>query len=169
MKKNFIFFILALVFALLIIYANVYEAGYALIETESNSPPALQKIVDYNQEFASNFMLKISFLVAFVAGTLGILSPCILPFLPAYFSYTFKEKSNITWMTLIFFLGFSLVFVVMGVIAGFIGEQSLAVMQKGWLVTIAGIFMIILGVISLRGKKVCSYVNFNHKFKSDIP
>ena len=71
-------------------------------------------------------------------------------------------------MTLIFFLGFSAVFVTMGVIAGFIGEQSLAVIQKGWLVIIAGIFMIILGVLSLRGKKVCSFFKFSNKWGDDF-
>ncbi|MBS3113196.1 cytochrome c biogenesis protein CcdA [Candidatus Woesearchaeota archaeon] len=168
MKKNFIFFILALVFALLIIYANVYEAGYALIETESNSPPALQKIVDYNQEFASNFMLKISFLVAFVAGILGILSPCILPFLPAYFSYTFKEKTNITKMTFIFFAGFSFVFVLMGAAAGYIGSQIMTVVQSKWLVSLAGLFMIFLGVITIKGKDVCQVINIKSRFKNDV-
>ena len=131
-------------------------------------PVGLKKIIDFNKQSTADFAVKVSFFIAFIAGTLGILSPCILPFLPAYFSYTFKEKKDITWMTLIFFLGFSAVFVTMGVIAGFIGEQSLAVIQKGWLVIIAGIFMIILGVLSLRGKKVCSFFKFSNKWGDDF-
>ncbi len=136
---------------------------------QSNLPIGLQKIIDLNNRSTADFAVKISFFIAFIAGILGILSPCILPFLPAYFSYTFKEKKNITKMTLIFFLGFSLVFIAMGVIAGFVGEQTLSIIQQGWLVTIAGIFMIILGIISLQGKKICSYINFHNKFKNDIP
>ncbi len=136
---------------------------------QQDIPIGLQKIIDFNRQSTADFAVKVSFFIAFIAGTLGILSPCALPFLPAYISYTFKEKKNITWMTLIFSLGFSLVFVTMGVIAGFIGEQTLSVIQKGWLVTIAGVFMVILGLMTLRGKKVCSYINLNNKCKDDTP
>ena len=135
---------------------------------QSDLPVGLQKIIDFNKQSTIDFSVKISFFVAFVAGILGILSPCILPFLPAYFSYTFKEKKNISQMTLIFFLGFSLVFVILGAIAGYVGEQTLYVIQKPWLVAIAGIFMIILGIVTLSGKKVCSFMGHN-KFKNDVP
>ena len=155
-KKIFLF-----TFFLLVLFA-------ASALAQSDLPVGLQKIIDFNKQSTIDFSVKISFFVAFVAGILGILSPCILPFLPAYFSYTFKEKKNISQMTLIFFFGFSLVFVTMGAIAGYIGEQTLSVIQKGWLVAIAGIFMIILGIITLSGKKVCSFMS-NNKFKNDIP
>jgi len=140
-----------------------------LVSAQSDLPIGLQKIIDFNNQSTEDFALNVSFFIAFLAGMLGILSPCILPFLPAYFSYTFKEKKNITKMTSVFFLGFSLVFVILGVIAGYIGSQTLAIIQKGWLVTIVGIFMILLGFLSLRGKKVCSYINIERRFKNDIP
>ena len=146
--------------------------SFVVISTETlaqnDLPTNLQKIIDFNKQSTMDFSVKVSFFIAFLAGILGILSPCILPFLPAYFSYTFKEKKDITKMTLVFFLGFSIVFVTMGIIAGFIGEQTLSIIQKGWLVTIAGIFMITLGIITLLGKKVCSYINLN-RFKNDVP
>ena len=129
------------------------------VEASENLPIGLQKIIDYNNEQTADFALKISFLIAFVAGMLGILSPCILPFLPAYFSLTFKEKKNVTKMTFIFFLGFSFTFVFMGVVAGFIGEHTLSVLQTGWLVSIAGVFMVLMGIIVLKGQKMCNYVN----------
>lgn len=152
----FIFFVI-LVFVL---------ASSALAQTDI--PIGLQKIIDFNAQNSANFAVKVSFFIAFIAGILGILSPCILPFLPAYFSYTFKEKKNITKMTLVFFMGFSLVFVAMGIVAGFIGSQTLLRIQSGWLVTIAGVFMILLGIITLRGKKVCFYLNVCKRFKNDI-
>lgn len=155
---------------LILIFSVIILTLFALsVFAQSDVPIGLQRIIDYNNQQTADFAVKISFFIAFVAGMLGILSPCLLPFLPAYFSYTFKEKKNITKMTFIFFLGFSLVFVAMGIIAGFIGQQTLFVLQKGWLVTIAGIFMIILGIISLKGKKVCSYLNIHKKFKNDTP
>lgn len=154
--------ILLLAFFLFVIFSAV------AVFAQSDIPIGLQRIIDFNKQSTADFAVKVSFFIAFVAGILGILSPCVLPFLPAYFSYTFKEKKNITWMTFIFFLGFSLVFVVMGIIAGFIGEQTLLVIQQGWLVTLAGIFMIVLGITALLGKKVCSYINIHKKFKNDI-
>jgi cytochrome c-type biogenesis protein len=57
----------------------------------------------------------------------------------------------------------------MGIIVGFIGEQSLAIVQQEWLIALAGVFMIILGLITMRGKKVCSYINLDKKFKGDAP
>ena len=131
-------------------------------------PPALQKIKDYNLALASSNALKITFVVAFLAGMLGILSPCILPFLPAYFAYTFKEKKNITQMTLIFFLGFSLVFVTMGVIAGYAGEQTLGAIQSPFLTRIAGLFLITMGILLFMGKGFSSFFQFHTKFKRDV-
>ena len=136
---------------------------------QSNLPVGLQKIIEFNKQAASDFAVKISFVIAFLAGILGILSPCILPFLPAYFSYTFKEKKNITKMTFIFFIGFSSVFVAMGIIAGYLGEQSLAVLQNDELVVIAGIFLVILGIMSLLGKGFSSFIKASHKFNNDVP
>ena len=138
------------------------------VSAESNLPIGLQKIIDYNNESTADFAVKVSFLIAFIAGILGILSPCILPFLPAYFSYTFKEKKNITKMTGVFFLGFSLVFVTMGIIAGYIGSQVLSIIQSGWLVTIAGLLIIFLGIISLLGKGFSSFIRLNSKVNNDV-
>ncbi|MFQ5474457.1 MAG: cytochrome c biogenesis CcdA family protein, partial [Candidatus Nanoarchaeia archaeon] len=135
--------------ALLAVCGIIFFLIASQVSAESDLPVGLQKIVDSNKEITADFALNVSFFIAFIAGILGILSPCILPFLPAYFSYTFKEKSSITKMTLVFFLGFSTVFVAMGIVAGFIGAQTLSVIQQGWLVAIAGAFMIVLGIMTL--------------------
>ncbi len=159
MRKSVLFFLFFLVIFSFILVPIVF----------AQLPPALQKIKDYNQQFSLDFSVKVSFLIAFVAGMLGILSPCILPFLPAYFSYTFKEKKNLTLMTLVFFLGFSLVFVFMGIVAGLIGEQTLVVLQQRWLVMIAGVIILEMGVLTLMGKGFGSFLHFNHKFENDVP
>ena len=139
------------------------------VSAQSNMPIGLQRIIDYNNSSTADFAVKISFFIAFLAGMLGILSPCILPFLPAYFSYTFKEKKNITKMTVVFFLGFSLVFISMGVVAGFIGAQLLSVVQNSLLVRIAGVFIIFLGVLSLLGKGFSSFIKIGQKTSNDVP
>lgn len=154
--------------ALLAVCGIIFFLIASQVSAESDLPVGLQKIVDSNKEITADFALNVSFFIAFIAGILGILSPCILPFLPAYFSYTFKEKSSITKMTLVFFLGFSTVFVAMGIVAGFIGAQTLSVIQQGWLVAIAGAFMIVLGIMTLFGKKVCHLID-HRQFKKDIP
>lgn len=138
-------------------------------QEDSDIPIGLQKIQEYNQQYTLDFSVKVSFFIAFMAGILGILSPCILPFLPAYFSYTFKEKKNITKMTFIFFLGFSLVFVAMGVLAGFIGATSLLMVQKDWFITIAGVFLVFFGFLSLTGRGFSSFIHTSKKFSNDVP
>ena len=152
----------------ILIFLIFFVVISSYVFAQSDIPIGLQRIIDFNKQSTMDFAVKVSFFVAFVAGILGILSPCVLPFLPAYFSYTFKEKKNITKMTLVFFLGFSVVFVAMGLAAGFIGERSLVVIQSSWLVSIAGLVLIVLGVMSLLGKGFSSFIKFHHKFKNDI-
>ncbi len=155
--------------SLLFIFSILFLSTTTLVIAQSSLPPNLQKIIDYNKQYSTDFSLKISFLIAFVAGMLGILSPCILPFLPAYFSYTFKEKKNITLMTCIFFLGFSLIFVLLGIIAGFIGEQSLAIIQQSWIAILGGMLLFFLGILTLLGIGFSSLIHLNKKFSNDIP
>ncbi|PIO00633.1 hypothetical protein COT72_00160 [archaeon CG10_big_fil_rev_8_21_14_0_10_43_11] len=135
----------------------------------TDEPIGLQKIREYNNQYLLDFSVTISFFIAFVAGILAILSPCILPILPAYFSITFKEKKNITLMTLVFFLGFSLVFVAMGVVAGFIGEQTILAIQSPVVVTIGGLFLIFMGFITLSGRGFGSFIRIQKRFSNDIP
>src|SRR3989338_9695962 len=141
---------------------------FAQSATAQDLPVGLQKINEYNQKQAEDIALKVSFVVAFIAGILGIFSPCILPFLPAYFSYTFKEKKNIALMTLVFFLGFATVFTAMGIVAGFVGQQALIAIQGPWLVGIGGAFFIFMGILSFLGKGFSSFFRFARKGTNDI-
>jgi len=75
--------------------------------------------------------MEISALGAFLAGLLSFLSPCILPVIPAYLSYISgvgladgkSEGFNLKVFlsSLFFVLGFSVVFVLMGASASFLG------------------------------------------------
>ncbi len=93
---------------------------------------------------------RISFAIAFFGGVLGILSPCILPILPAFFAYTFREKRDIAKSTLTFFLGFSFVFVLMGLSASFLG--SLISDNKEAFALFAGILLVFFGLLALSGR-----------------
>ena len=142
--------------------------GASFAASQKEIPIGLQRILDYNKQSTLDFSTKITFFIAFIAGMLGIFSPCILPFLPAYFSYTFKEKKNITLMTLVFFLGFATVFTAMGIVAGFVGQQALIAIQGPWLVGIGGAFFIFMGILSFLGKGFSSFFRFARKGTNDI-
>ncbi len=132
----------------------------ALAADASALPPALQKIKDYNQGYARDFQAKISFLIAFFAGALTLLSPCVLPLLPAYFSYTFRPggKTEVTKMTLAFSLGVAVVFMAFGAVAGFVGEQSLLKLQRPELVLVAGLVLMAMGIMTALGKGFSSFI-----------
>ncbi|MGC8851994.1 MAG: cytochrome c biogenesis CcdA family protein [Hydrogenobacter sp.] len=79
-------------------------------------------------------MFEVSFLLAFTAGVLAFLSPCVLPIIPGYLSYIsgmgaqeVKEQGRgVSWRILfasvLFVLGFSLVFTALGAGASAIGR-----------------------------------------------
>lgn len=116
-------------------------------------PKGLQVVAAYNQQAASDFLLNVSFLIAFLAGILTLLSPCLLPLVPAYFSIVFKEKNQIMKMTLIFFAGFSGMFLVLGMLATFLGTESIILLQQNnsLYIQVAGIIMIFFGILALAG------------------
>ena len=66
------------------------------------------------------------YLIAFLEGVITFISPCLLPMLPIYISYFAGggERSTKKTMTtaLAFVLGFTLVFVAMGALAGTVGS-----------------------------------------------
>ncbi len=114
-------------------------------------PVGLQKVLEYNQEQAVYYLEAISFFVAFLAGLLAILSPCSLAIIPMYFSFGFKEKS--TLHTSAFFLGFTIVFIIFGLVASALGQSILFFQGSlGLFVFIAGLLLILFGVMLLLGK-----------------
>ncbi|MBI4153810.1 cytochrome c biogenesis protein CcdA [Candidatus Woesearchaeota archaeon] len=129
----------------------VLLAGIAL--ANSHLPPGLLKIIEANNAEAVEFLRNISFFIAFLAGITTIFSPCILPIIPAFFAYTFKEKKRITKMTLLFFLGFTPVFISLGILATYLGDSLVPFFERIVALTIAaGIIFILLGLFVISGK-----------------
>ena len=72
-------------------------------------------------------------LVAFGAGLISFLSPCVLPLIPGYISYIsgsslneLIEKKKVNLIPIILFtLGFSLVFIIFGAASTFLGQVLL--------------------------------------------
>ena len=77
--------------------------------------------------------MNITFGLAFIAGLASFLSPCVLALVPAYVSYlsgqtvsgSVSQEKNVSLLTLAhgmaFVLGFSVVFVLLGSLAGALG------------------------------------------------
>lgn len=134
----------------------------------SHLPKGLLVAQEYEQQSAKEFLSNVSLLIAFVAGIVTIISPCILPLIPAFFSYAFKEKTQMTIMTLVFFTGFTVMFIAMGITATFLGVTSLTVLQDEYSIAVqsAGVLMILFGVMALAGKGF-SGVIVRHKTTHD--
>ena len=72
-------------------------------------------------------------LISFGAGLISFLSPCVLPLIPGYISYVsgstlneLLEKKNINLLPIVLFsLGFSIVFIIFGATATFLGKVLL--------------------------------------------
>jgi len=100
-------------------------------------------------------------IIAFAAGLISFLSPCVLPLIPGYISYIsgsslneLLEKKNINLIPIILFtLGFSVVFIIFGAASTFLGQVLL---QNSYeLRIIAGSIIVILslhiiGIINLK-------------------
>jgi len=98
-------------------------------------------------------MANIPILVAFIAGIVSFLSPCILPIIPGFLAYLAGESSSTTVKpsrlsiflnSLFFVLGFSVVFALLGVLLnGALSHVAYAV--QSWLAWIGGAIVIFFG------------------------
>ena len=110
----------------------------------------------------------IELFIAFGAGLISFLSPCVLPLIPGYISFisgtTLNEliaKKKINLLPLILFsLGFSFVFIIFGAAASFVGQLFLQNSQT--LRIIAGLIIIIFS-IHLLGILNIGFLNFEKK------
>src|SRR3989338_8528079 len=129
----------------------------------------LQKLADYSQQQAIFYLQNLSFFVAFVGGMISVLLPCTLAILPAFFAYTFKERKEITKMTLVFFVGFSLIFIILGIFASAIGQTlaSIQVANTKMLVIAAGVLLMLFGIMTILGKGF-NFISLDKKTGHDI-
>lgn len=96
-----------------------------------------------------------TFGIAFIAGVVSFLMPCVLPIVPGYISYltgmqftqaqTIRpRRSLLFYHSLLFVFGFLLVFMALGAASGGLGHY-LAVWRE-WLQRIGGFFLIAVGL-----------------------
>jgi cytochrome c-type biogenesis protein len=95
--------------------------------------------------------------LAFAAGLLSFLSPCVLPLVPGYLSYitgvagaratakkTSVSRSRAVWGTLVFVSGFSVVFISYGALFGGIGQVLLE--HQRMIQMVMGVLVVIMGL-----------------------
>lgn len=104
----------------------------------------------------------VSLIAAFVAGVLSISSPCVLPLVPIYLAHLAGVSADETGPTArgvvvvnatAYVLGFSLVFVLIGVALGAAGAlvatASIVTGYRDWLVRLGGVLVVVLGLHQL--------------------
>ena len=104
--------------------------------------------------------VQVSWIIAFLAGVISFLSPCVLPLIPGYVSMVSKmsfeeltgettegRTSKILIPSLLFVLGFSFVFVTLGASASFFG--TFIHENKVLLLRISGVIIIVFGLFSM--------------------
>ena len=93
-----------------------------------------------------------SLIAAFVAGVAALFAPCcITVLLPSYLGNIFREKYKIFFMTFVFFLGVATVFLPIGLGASFLAQAFSE--YHSAIFTVGGVFLIVLGLLMLFGKK----------------
>lgn len=88
------------------------------------------------------------YLISFLEGIITFISPCLLPMLPIYISYFAGGGERTVKKTLLgasgFVLGFTVVFVAMGALAGTLG--SFLMKYQTWVNVISGGIVILFGL-----------------------
>ena len=109
------------------------------------------------------------YLIAFGAGLISFLSPCVLPLIPGYVSYisgqslqeVIESKKTNIFSLVLFCLGFSTVFVLLGASASFLGQ---ALLQNSEILRIFAGLIIIIFSFQLLGIINIPYLNFEKRF-----
>jgi len=110
---------------------------------------------------------------AFIAGILTFLAPCTLPLVPAYLSFiggtsakdatelgSREMRKRVLRNGIFFVLGFSIVFIILGVFASTIG--SFVGASRIWVSRIGGVLIILFGLMMLNALKI-PHLSMEHR------
>ena len=118
-------------------------------------------------------MAEVTLIVAFIAGLVSFLSPCVLPIIPGFLSYlsgistTEVDSSRGRFLifvnTIFFVLGFTLVFSILGVlINGVFADAAFGI--RDWLGKIGGTIIILFGLVLMKVIKL-PFLEKERKFR----
>ncbi|PAB58384.1 cytochrome c biogenesis CcdA family protein [Anaeromicrobium sediminis] len=114
----------------------------------------------------------VSLSIAFGAGFLSFFSPCILPLIPVYIMYITgismeneleERKLYVLKRTIGFVIGFTIIFMIMGTSASFIGK--IFVRNKILFSKVSGLLTIIFG-LKMMGILKLNFLSMEKKFKA---
>ena len=113
----------------------------------------------------------IELFLAFSAGLISFLSPCVLPLIPGYISFVsgqslqelLAEKKIKIYPLILFCLGFSTVFIIFGATASFLGQILL---QNSQILRIFAGIIIIIFSLQLIGIFNLNFLNFEKRFEA---
>jgi len=111
-------------------------------------------------------------ILAFGAGLISFLSPCVLPLIPGYISYIsgsslkdLVEKKNINLFPIILFtVGFSIVFIIFGAASTFLGQVLL---QNSFELRVAAGLIIILLALHIIGIINIKFLNYERRIHTN--
>lgn len=121
--------------------------------------------------------IGIGFIIsAFVAGLLTFLAPCTLPLVPAYLGFisgasaedlknpekAAGARKKIFLNGVFFILGFTIIFILFGTLAGIIGQGLTP--YRIWLTRIGGVLVILFGLFMLGAFRL-PFLQAEHRFK----
>jgi cytochrome c-type biogenesis protein len=121
--------------------------------------------------------LGINIIVAFLAGILSFLSPCVLPLVPGYVAQisgvsidNLKEGTGsrraVILNSLAFNAGLSVIFLLLGTTAGLVGS---AILTNWWVRIIGGLIIIVFGLQLMGAIKIATLYKDTRFFSSDKP
>ncbi len=98
--------------------------------------------------------VEVGIFIAFTAGVFSFLSPCVLPLVPSYLTFVtgmsledlqdgVDRKTTFTH-SLLFVIGFSSIFILLGASASFLGQFLRA--YEVWIARVGGVIIILLGM-----------------------
>ena len=117
-----------------------------------------------SQIFDGNLIF--AFIIAAIAGLISFFSPCVLPLVPGYLSYAagmtdVKKKGRVALGSILFVLGFSLLFITYGTLFGSLGST---IDRNSRALAIAlGLLTILMGVLFIANQKF--YRSFKPQWK----
>lgn len=120
---------------------------------------------------------QVGILIAVTAGLLSFLSPCVLPLVPSYLSFVTGmtlddlqeggDRRAVVVHSLLFVSGFTLVFLLMGASASFLGQFF--ILYRDWLARLGGVIILIFGLHLLGVFRITALMRERRVQLSDKP
>ena len=105
-------------------------------------------MIDFFVDQLFSGFLLVAYRIAILAGIISFLSPCVLPLVPGYLSFAAgysKAKGRVFLGSILFVLGFSVLFISYGALFGGIGSRIAT--NDETITRILGVITVLLGLI----------------------